>query len=229
MAQTELIADGKRHGIAITDYLLERTRDRSLMPAGVVDVIGATVHKLAKEMLAEGISREDVATWVQTVRHVLQERLMAALQAHEPYRLDAPQPRNAQRRCRRRSRRSATPVSPIFRCKTDPDAAGRARRPLSKAGLTCRPRECSPKHPQWLVPRRSAPGSLSTNDSLLRGQNADRAEFLGSFPPDHTQPGPGALECELPPSFVLQRGGKGHPVRWPLQLLARSPVEPSPF
>jgi hypothetical protein len=172
MAQTELIADGKRHGIAITDYLLERTRDRSLMPAGVVDVIGATVHKLAKEMLAEGISREDVATWVQTVRHVFQERLMAALQAHEPYRLDAPQPRNAQRRCRRRSRRSVTPVAPIFGRK-DPEAAGRARRPLSKAGLTCRPRECSPKHPQWLVPRRSAPGSVSTNDSLLRGRGFD--------------------------------------------------------
>jgi hypothetical protein len=79
MAQTELIADGKRHGIAITDYLLERIRDRRLMPAVVVDVIGATLHKHANEMLAEGISREDVATWVQTVRHVLQERVMAAL------------------------------------------------------------------------------------------------------------------------------------------------------
>ena len=66
MAQTELIADGKRHGIAITDYLLERIRDRRLMPAVVVDVIGATLHKHANEMLAEGISREDVATWVQT-------------------------------------------------------------------------------------------------------------------------------------------------------------------
>jgi hypothetical protein len=33
MAQTEWIADGKRHGIAITDYLLERIRDRRLMPA----------------------------------------------------------------------------------------------------------------------------------------------------------------------------------------------------
>ena len=32
MAQTEWIADGKRHGIAITDYLLERIRDRRLMP-----------------------------------------------------------------------------------------------------------------------------------------------------------------------------------------------------
>ena len=79
MPQTELIADGKRHGIAITDYLLERIRDRSLMPAVVVDVIGATLHKHAKEMLAEGISREDVATWVQAVRHVLQERVMTAL------------------------------------------------------------------------------------------------------------------------------------------------------
>ena len=79
MVRTELIADGKRHGIAFTDYLLERIRDRRLMPEVVVDVIGATVHKLAKEMLAEGISREDVATWVQTVRHVLQERVMAAL------------------------------------------------------------------------------------------------------------------------------------------------------
>jgi hypothetical protein len=79
MAQTELIADGKRHGIAITDYLLERIRDRRLMPAVVVDVIGATLNKLANEMLAEGISREDVATWVQTVRHVLDERMSAAL------------------------------------------------------------------------------------------------------------------------------------------------------
>jgi hypothetical protein len=49
------------------------------MPAVVVNVIGATVHKHANEMLAEGISREDVATWVQTVRHVLQERVMADL------------------------------------------------------------------------------------------------------------------------------------------------------
>jgi hypothetical protein len=79
MAQTELIADGKRHGLAITDYLLERIRDRRLMPAVVIDVIGATVQKLANEMLAEGVSREDVATWVQTVRHVLQERVIAAL------------------------------------------------------------------------------------------------------------------------------------------------------
>ena len=53
MAQTELIADGKRHGIAMTDYLLERIRDRRLMPAVVVDVIGANVHKHANEMLAE--------------------------------------------------------------------------------------------------------------------------------------------------------------------------------
>jgi hypothetical protein len=79
MAQTELIADGKRHGLAMTDYLLERIRDRRLMPAVVADVIGATVHKHANEMLAEGIPREDVATWVQTVRHVLQERVMADL------------------------------------------------------------------------------------------------------------------------------------------------------
>ena len=79
MAHTQLIADGKRHGIAITDYLLGRIRDRRLMPATVVDVIGATLRKHANEMLAEGISREDVATWVQTVRHVLQERVMAAL------------------------------------------------------------------------------------------------------------------------------------------------------
>ena len=79
MARTELIADGKRRGIAITDYLLERIRDRSLMPAVVADVIGATVHKHANEMLAEGRSREDVATWVQTVRHVLDERMSAAL------------------------------------------------------------------------------------------------------------------------------------------------------
>jgi hypothetical protein len=49
------------------------------MPAVVVNVIGATVHKHASEMLAEGTSREDVATWVRTVRHVLQERVMAAL------------------------------------------------------------------------------------------------------------------------------------------------------
>jgi hypothetical protein len=42
-------------------------------------VIGATVHKHASEMLAEGMSREDVATWVQTVRRVLQERVMADL------------------------------------------------------------------------------------------------------------------------------------------------------
>jgi hypothetical protein len=74
MAQTELIAHGKRHGLAMTDYLLERIRERRLMPAVVVDVIGATVNKHANEMLAEGIPREDVATWVQTVRHVLQER-----------------------------------------------------------------------------------------------------------------------------------------------------------
>ena len=77
MAQIELIADSKCQGIAITDYLLERIRDRRLMPAVVVDVIGATLHKHATEMLAEGISREDVATWVQTVRHV--ERVMATL------------------------------------------------------------------------------------------------------------------------------------------------------
>jgi hypothetical protein len=73
-----LIADGKRHGLAVTDYLLERIRDRRLMPAVVVDV-SATVHKHASEMLTEAISREDVATWVQTVRHVLQERVMADL------------------------------------------------------------------------------------------------------------------------------------------------------
>jgi hypothetical protein len=65
MAQTELIADGKRHGIAMTDYVLERIRDKSLTPAVVVDVVGANVHKNAIEMLEEGISREDVATWVQ--------------------------------------------------------------------------------------------------------------------------------------------------------------------
>ena len=80
MAQTELIADGKRHAIAVTDYLLERIRDRRLTPAVVTDVIGANVHKHANEMLADGISREDVATWVQTVRHVFQERMMGALQ-----------------------------------------------------------------------------------------------------------------------------------------------------
>jgi hypothetical protein len=78
MAQTELIADGKRHAIAFTDYLLERIRDRRLMPAVVTDVIGANVHQ-PNEMLAEGRSREDVATWVQTVRHVLDERMSAAL------------------------------------------------------------------------------------------------------------------------------------------------------
>ena len=80
MAQTELIADGKRHAIAVTDYLLERIRDRRLMPAVVTDVIGANVHKHANEMLADGVSREDVAIWVQTVRHVFQERMMGALQ-----------------------------------------------------------------------------------------------------------------------------------------------------
>jgi hypothetical protein len=53
------------------------------MPAVVVNVIGATVHKHASEMLAEGTSREDVATWVQTVRHVLQERVMTDLTARE--------------------------------------------------------------------------------------------------------------------------------------------------
>ena len=79
MAQTELIADGRRHAIAVTDYLLERIRDRRLTPAVVTDVIGANVHKHANEMLAEGRSREDVATWVQTVRHVLDERMSAAL------------------------------------------------------------------------------------------------------------------------------------------------------
>jgi hypothetical protein len=79
MAQTELIADGKRHAIAVTDYLLEHIRDRRLIPAVVADVIGANVHKHANEMLAEGISREDVATWVETVRHVLQKRMIAAL------------------------------------------------------------------------------------------------------------------------------------------------------
>ena len=33
--QTELIADGKRHAIAVTDYVLERIRDRRLTPAAV--------------------------------------------------------------------------------------------------------------------------------------------------------------------------------------------------
>ena len=68
MARTELIADGKRHGLAMTDYLLECIPRLRLMPAVVVDVIGATVHQHASEMPAEGTSREDVATWVQTVR-----------------------------------------------------------------------------------------------------------------------------------------------------------------
>jgi hypothetical protein len=31
-------------------------------------------------MLAQGASREDVVTWVQTVRQVFQERMMGALQ-----------------------------------------------------------------------------------------------------------------------------------------------------
>jgi hypothetical protein len=79
MAQTELIAGGKRHAIVVTDYLLERIRDKSLTPAVVVDVVGANVHKHATEMLEQGISREDVATWVETVRHVLQKRMIAAL------------------------------------------------------------------------------------------------------------------------------------------------------
>ena len=79
MSPNDLHADGKRHGIAITDYLLERVRERKLTPAVVVDVIGANVHKLANEMLAEGRSKEDVAAWVQTVRHVFQERMMAEL------------------------------------------------------------------------------------------------------------------------------------------------------
>jgi hypothetical protein len=79
MAQTELIADGKRHGIAMTDYVRERIRDRKITPAVVADVIAANVHKHAKKMLAEGMPREDVATWVQTVRHVLHERMSAAL------------------------------------------------------------------------------------------------------------------------------------------------------
>jgi hypothetical protein len=57
-----------------------RIRDRRLTPAVVTDVIGANVHKHANEMLADGISCEDVATWVQTVRHVFQERMMEALQ-----------------------------------------------------------------------------------------------------------------------------------------------------
>jgi hypothetical protein len=56
-----------------------RIRDRRLTPAVVTDVIGANVHQHANEMLAEGRSREDVATWVQTVRHVLDERMSAAL------------------------------------------------------------------------------------------------------------------------------------------------------
>jgi hypothetical protein len=47
--------------------VLERIRDRRLTPAAVTDVIGANVHKHANEMLADGISREDVAIWVQTV------------------------------------------------------------------------------------------------------------------------------------------------------------------
>jgi hypothetical protein len=80
MAQTELIADGKRHGIAMTDYVRERVRDRKITPAVVADVLAANVHQHANEMLADGISREDVATWVQTVRHVFQERMMGALQ-----------------------------------------------------------------------------------------------------------------------------------------------------
>jgi hypothetical protein len=80
MAQTELIADGKRHGIAMTDYVRERIRDRKITPAVVADVLAANVHQHANEMLAQGTSREDVVTWVQTVRQVFQERMMGALQ-----------------------------------------------------------------------------------------------------------------------------------------------------
>ena len=79
MAQNELHADGKRYGIVIADYLLEPIRVSKLTPAVVVDFIGTNVHKHANEMLAEGRSKEDVAAWVQTVRHAFQERMMAEL------------------------------------------------------------------------------------------------------------------------------------------------------
>ena len=68
MPQTELIADGKRHGLAMTGYLLGPIRDRRLMPAVVVDVIGATVHKHPKRDAGRGNFAKDVTTWVQTVR-----------------------------------------------------------------------------------------------------------------------------------------------------------------
>jgi len=76
MADPDLIADGKRHGIVVTDYLLDRIK---LTAAVAVDVMARNVNKHANEMLANGRTGEDVAAWVRAVRSVFQERLTAVL------------------------------------------------------------------------------------------------------------------------------------------------------
>jgi hypothetical protein len=63
MPQTELIANGKRHGIAMTDYVRERIRDRKITPAVVADVLAANVHQHANEMLAQGTVVQQRPFW----------------------------------------------------------------------------------------------------------------------------------------------------------------------
>ena len=79
MADPALVADGKRHGIAVTDYLIERISYKKLTPAAAAAVMSANVEKHANELLAEGRTQADVAAWVRAVRSTFEERLRAVV------------------------------------------------------------------------------------------------------------------------------------------------------
>jgi len=67
MADPDLLADGKRHGIVVTVSLLDRIRYGKLTAAAAVDFMARNVDKHANEMLAAGRTRAEVAAWVRAV------------------------------------------------------------------------------------------------------------------------------------------------------------------
>jgi Protein of unknown function (DUF2934) len=78
-AADQLAADGKRYGIAVTDYLLDTIKYRKLTLAAAVDLAAANIERQTNEMLDGGRSREDVLAWVRAIRQALEQRLSAIL------------------------------------------------------------------------------------------------------------------------------------------------------
>jgi hypothetical protein len=71
----QLAADGKRHGIAVSDFLLHTTKYKKRTIAAAVDLAASTVDRQASEMLEGGRTRQEVLAWVRAVRQALVQRV----------------------------------------------------------------------------------------------------------------------------------------------------------